>query len=68
MAAAWVAAQALVGSLAWELPYAVGVAIKKKKKKKPVSLKKNIKEIIVQVGGYCKSYLKYWNFGKPTIC
>ena len=33
-AAAWVTAMAQVQSPAWELPYALGVAIKKKKRKK----------------------------------
>ena len=30
----WPAAAALIGPLAWELPYPAGVAIKRKKKKK----------------------------------
>ena len=33
-AVAWVTAPARIQSLAWELAYAVGAAIKKKKKKK----------------------------------
>jgi len=40
------AAAALIGPLAWELPYAAGAALKKKKKKKRKERKKKKKERI----------------------
>ena len=36
----WPAAAALIGPLAWELPYPAGVAIKRKKKKRKEKKKK----------------------------
>ena len=39
------AAEALIQPLAWELPYAAGVALKKKKKRKERKKKRKGKEI-----------------------
>jgi len=37
----WLAAAALIQSLAWELPYAIGAAAKKKRKKKKKEKERN---------------------------
>ena len=51
------AATSLIGSLAWEPPYAEGVALKKKKKTPQKNLRKKIK-VVVLIHSAFKTYYK----------